>query len=79
MLPGIAGEAVAVLEPSSVVRSVLLHGSIAAGEVTLGFSDIDLIVNLHWPSPESMDGPEFLAVRERIPDITGIAPDVRVV
>jgi predicted nucleotidyltransferase len=70
----VAGSAAALLGSSEIVRSVLVHRSVAAGEVTLGFSDIDLIVIVREPRSESMDGPELLDLYERVRRLRRIIP-----
>ena len=56
----------ALLQPAEIVRSVLVHRSIAAGEVTFPYSDIDLMVIVRQPQAESMDGAELLDLYKRV-------------
>jgi predicted nucleotidyltransferase len=55
------------------VRSVLLHRSVAAGEVSLGFSDIDLLAILA-PQPSGGEGPALLELLRRVRLLKWINP-----
>ena len=61
-----ARRSAAMLQSSEIVRSVLLHRSVAAGEVAFPYSDIDLMVIVRRPHAESMDGPGLFDLYERV-------------
>ena len=63
-----------MLGSSEIVRTVLLHRSVAAGEVTFGFSDIDLLVIVRQPRQPSMDGEKLLNLYERVQRLKWVSP-----
>ncbi len=63
---GVARLTSRMLGTSDIVQSVWAHRSIAAGEVSFGRSDIDLLMVVRQPDSENADGPELARLYEKV-------------
>ncbi len=65
-----------VLGASRLVESVFVHRSVAAGEISFGKSDIDLVLVVRQPAPASADGPELASLYENVRRIRRFNPAI---
>jgi hypothetical protein len=62
------------LHGHQIVESVYVHRSVATGEIVFGRSDIDLLLFVRQPDPESGDGPELASLYQWVKTLRRLNP-----